>query len=45
MGPLALLGILLCVVFYRRADILTRFLLLTFGAMAFYFLLAGFGST
>ena len=44
VGPLALLGILLCVVFYRRADTLTRFLLLTFGAIAFYFLLAGFGT-
>ena len=44
VGPLALLGILLCVVFYRRADILTRFLLLMFGAIAFYFLLAGFGT-
>ena len=44
VGPLALLGLLLCVVFYRRGDPLTRFLLLTFGAIAFYFLLAGFGT-
>jgi len=44
VGPLALLGILLCIVFYRRADIVTRFLLFTFGAIASYFLLAGFGT-
>ncbi len=44
VGPLALLGLLLCVVFYRRGDALTRFLLLAFGAIAFYFLLAGFGT-
>lgn len=44
VGPLALFGLLLCVVFYRRGDALTRFLLLAFGAIAFYFLLAGFGT-
>jgi hypothetical protein len=44
LGPLALLGLLLCVVFYRRGDALTRFLLLTFVVIAFYFLLAGFGT-
>jgi hypothetical protein len=44
VGPLALLGVTLCVVTYRRADAFTRFLLLTFGALALYFLLAGFGT-
>jgi hypothetical protein len=44
VGPLALLGVLLCVIAYQRADAFVRFLLLTFAAMAFYFLLAGFGT-
>src|SRR4029077_8456290 len=44
VGPLALLGVLLCVVAYRRGDAFARFLLLTFGAIALYFLLAGFGT-
>jgi len=44
VGPLAFLGVLLCVIAYRRADAFTRFLLVTFGAIAFYFLLAGFGT-
>jgi hypothetical protein len=44
VGPLALLGVLLCVIVYRRGDAFARFLLFTFGAMAFYFLMAGFGT-
>ena len=44
VGPLALLGVLLCPVAYRRGDAFTRFLLLTFGAIAVYFLLAAFGT-
>ena len=44
VGPLAFLGVLLCVIAYRRSDSFARFLLLTFGAMALYFLLAGFGT-
>ena len=44
VGPLALLGVLLCPVAYRRGDAFARFLLLTFGAIAVYFLLAGFGT-
>lgn len=44
VGPLALLGVILCVIAYRRGDAFARFLLLTFGAIALYFLLAGFGT-
>ena len=44
VGPLALLGVLLCVIAYRRGDAFARFLLITFGVIAFYFLLAGFGT-
>jgi hypothetical protein len=44
VGPLALLGVLLCVIAYRRGDVLTRFLILTFALMALYFLMAGFGT-
>ena len=44
VGPLALLGLLLCTIAYRRGDAFARFLLLTFGAIAVYFLLAGFGT-
>ena len=44
VGPLAFLGLLLCPVAYRRGDVFDRFLLLTFGAIAVYFLLAGFGT-
>ncbi len=44
VGPIALLGVMLCVIAYRRGDAFARFLLLTLGAIAFYFLLAGFGT-
>ena len=44
VGPLAFLGLLLCPVAYRRGDAFARFVLLTFGAIAVYFLLAGFGT-
>jgi hypothetical protein len=44
VGPLAFLGLLLCPVAYRRGDAFARFLLLTFGAIVVYFLLAGFGT-
>jgi hypothetical protein len=44
VGPFALLGVLLCVIPYRRDDALARFLLVTFGVIALYFLLAGFGT-
>lgn len=44
VGPLALLGILLCIIAYHRGDALTRFLVLIFGSMALYFLVAGFGT-
>ncbi|PYK12751.1 MAG: hypothetical protein DME65_03335, partial [Verrucomicrobia bacterium] len=44
VGPLAFLGALLCAVAYRRGDSFARFLLLTFGVMALYFLMAGFGT-
>jgi hypothetical protein len=44
LGPLALPGLLLCVVIYARGDAFARFLLLTFGAITVYFLLAGFGT-
>ena len=44
VGPLALLGILLCIIAYSRGDSLIRFLVLTFSSMAFYFLMAGFGT-
>jgi hypothetical protein len=44
VGPLALLGVLLCFVAYRRGDTFARFPLLTFGAIALYFLMAGFGT-
>jgi hypothetical protein len=44
VGPLALLGLLICVVGYRCGGAFARFLLITFGAIALYFLLAGFGT-
>jgi hypothetical protein len=44
VGPFALLGLLLCVIGYRRADAANRFLLATFALIAIYFLLAGFGT-
>jgi hypothetical protein len=44
VGPLALLGVFLCVVAYRYGDSFSRFPLLTFGAIALYFLMAGFGT-
>ena len=44
VGPFALLGVLLCVIAYRRGDALTRFLLLTFALIALYFLMSGFGT-
>jgi len=44
VGPFALLGVLLCVIAYRRADTVNRFLLPTFALMAVYFLIAGFGT-
>jgi hypothetical protein len=44
VGPLALLGVLLCVIAYQRGDAFARFLLIIFGATALYFLLAGFGT-
>jgi len=44
VGPFALLGLLLCVIRYRRADAVNRFLLATFALIAIYFLLAGFGT-
>jgi hypothetical protein len=44
VGPLAFLGVLICVIAYRRADAFTRFLLLTFGLIALYFLMSGFGT-
>jgi hypothetical protein len=44
VGPLAVFGLLLCVIAYRRAGAIERFLILTFGLMAFYFLIAGFGT-
>jgi hypothetical protein len=44
VGPFALLGVLLCVIAYRRADATQRFFLLTFALMAVYFLMAGFGT-
>jgi hypothetical protein len=44
VGPLALLGVLLCVLAYQRSDSFGRFLLLTSAILALYFLLAGFGT-
>src|SRR5215469_4466004 len=44
VGPLALLGVLLLPISYRRGDSYSRFVLLTFGAIAIYFMLAGFGT-
>jgi len=44
VGPLALLGVLLCPLAYRRSDSLNRFGIVIFGLLAFYFLLAGFGT-
>jgi hypothetical protein len=44
VGPFALLGLLLCVIAYQRGDAFARFLLIAFGVLALYFLLAGFGT-
>jgi hypothetical protein len=44
VGPLAVLGVLLCVIAYQRGDAFARFLLSIFGATALYFLLASFGT-
>jgi hypothetical protein len=44
VGPLALLGLLLCIVAFRHAEKIERFLLSLFGAMALYFLIAAFGT-
>jgi hypothetical protein len=44
VGPLGVFGLLLCVTAYRRAGAIERFLILTFGLMASYFLIAGFGT-
>jgi len=44
VGPLGVFGLLLCVIAYRRTGATGRFLILTLGLMAFYFLIAGFGT-
>ena len=44
VGPLALIGVLLCVIAYRRSNALMRFTLLTFALIGLYFLLSGFGT-
>lgn len=44
IGPLGVFGVLLCVIAYRRVTAIERFLIVTFGLMASYFLAAGFGT-
>jgi len=44
VGPLGVFGMLLCSVAYHRAGAIERFLIVAFGLMAFYFLIAGFGT-
>jgi hypothetical protein len=44
VGPLGVFGMLLCIVAYHRAGAIESFLILAFGLMAFYFLIAGFGT-
>jgi hypothetical protein len=44
VGPLALLGVLACCISYKRANAFSRFLILTFGLIGLYFLLAAFGT-
>ena len=44
IGPLALLGMLLCILAYRGATAFGRFLIATFAFIGLYCLLAGFGT-
>jgi hypothetical protein len=44
VGPFALLGVLLCVIAYRRSDALMRFVLLTCALIALYCLMSAFGT-
>jgi len=44
VGPLGVFGMLLCVIAYRRRDAIQRFLIITFGLLALYFLITSFGT-
>ena len=44
VGPLALLGILMCILAYHRATAFGRFLIATFAFIGVYCLIAGFGT-
>jgi hypothetical protein len=44
VGPLGLVGVLLCGIFFRRLDPFLRLLVVTFGAIGLYGLLSGFGT-
>jgi hypothetical protein len=44
VGPLGLVGVVLCGIYFRRLDPFLRLLVVTFGAIGLYGLLSGFGT-